>query len=148
MSTIKSITPTMYNNQPDGGFDVVITDGSKEVKGSIGKKDTKSDKGLAVGEEVTYSENPWTSPKGNTVNFLTVKRASSAAPQPKGGKSNYSGQGTAQPSVLDMKFQARLKIIELACKGVFEGKLEGNEPKEFVAEWVSFADGLIDELAK
>ena len=77
MAKIKSITPRFYNNAPDG-FEVVVTDGTREITGTISRKDTKSDKNLQAGEDVIVVEKPWT--KGNlTINFLTITRAQNAS---------------------------------------------------------------------
>jgi hypothetical protein len=77
MSKIKSITQKTYNNLP-AGFEIVIDDNGKDINGVISGKDTKSDKNLKVGDEVTYTIVAWKGKNNKEIPFATIKKLDGA----------------------------------------------------------------------
>ncbi len=49
-------------------------------------------------------------------------------------------------SIADMKFEARLDVIELVTRLLLAGKIELKEAKEYFTEWVVMVDTSIDEI--
>lgn len=163
MATIKSITPRFYNNAPDG-FEVVVTDGAREIVGTISKKDTKSDKNLQAGDNVTVVEKPWT--KGTlTINFLTINRipqntpisSPSTPPAPPEQKSPKSDPPVSSRLALvgntlqGLKAEACMRAMEYVINAFSNERITweqvGEKQKECAAILCSELDGIFTDKA-
>ena len=51
-------------------------------------------------------------------------------------------------ALISMKFDGRLKCMELAHNAYLAGKLDAEEAKNHCREWVTLADSLIDDLSR
>lgn len=106
---------------------------------------------FAVGEDVEYeaTKTEKKSKPGEFYNMLTISHVTAmgsppaAPPKP---QSNNCGCGTSD--ITAMKFEARMKCLELAHNAFISGKLDDKEAKEHFVAWVAAADGLINELSR
>jgi len=103
-----------------------------------------------AGDEVTYTMEVKKTAKGE-YNIFTFG-AAGATPPPQQTTQSLVAQspaGILTPTGLSsMKFEGRLKCIQLAHDTYLAGKLDDNEAKNHCREWVVLADALIDDLAK
>jgi hypothetical protein len=142
MATITKLEQQIKDGKASG-FKVELSDG---VQGYLTEKD--SDKGLVVGDTVTYSV---FTPEGKSYKKITIKKAIAAeatqASQPLNQTvSRQQPQATTDPFIR-MRFEARMKCIDIAHNAYLAGKLNDAEAKEHCAGWVAISDALINELA-
>ena len=137
-----TITKIEQQFKPDGkpsGYKVNLSDGTF---GYLVEKE--SDKDLKDGEVVTYTAE---TPAGKTYKKLTVKRegqSSSATPQQQ--SSQPAAKMPSTFNVAQMRFDARMKCLELANNAFVAGKLDDAQAKEHAAAWIVMADSLINEI--
>jgi hypothetical protein len=151
MAKITGLEQKTFNNKPSG-YKVTLDDGRT---GNLEEK--QSDKGLRVGDEVIVTEIPYTSKAGNKSTLYGLRLsgaiATTGAPTPQQSAPPVNPpprpaqQQTAPTTTLTtMKFQSRMKCMELAHNAYLAGKLDDKEAKEHFVSWVAIADGLINEL--
>jgi hypothetical protein len=151
MSKITALEPKTFQGKPNG-FTVTFEDGRS---GNLQEKE--SDKGLRVGDTVNVTEIPYTSKAGKQSTLYGVRLALAGtaqvlqSPQPPSPSKSTLPESTRHgwlgtKSVTDMRFEARLDVIELITRLVLAGKIELKEVKEYYAEWVDMVDITIDEL--
>jgi hypothetical protein len=148
MAKITNIETKTFTNKADGKTSTshIVTVDTGQT-GYLSDKD--SDKDLKVGESVTVSVEVKKNKKGEDYNLLTLKRGNSSSPaQTPSSPPPSSGCGcSTAPDLQEMKYTARMRIIEIALKdGLLAGKLNEEDAKTTVQTWVSMADGLINEL--
>lgn len=149
MARITNLEQKTYMGKPQG-FKVTLDDGRT---GNLEEK--QSDKGLRVNDEVIVTEIPYTSKAGKQSTLYGLRLNTQGASQsqshtPSPTPPNNPPKVIHSVNIAQMKFDARMKVTELAIGGLFGGKFkstdEAEEAKAFVASWVSFTDGLIDEI--
>uniref|UniRef100_A0A6M3LRL1 Uncharacterized protein n=1 Tax=viral metagenome TaxID=1070528 RepID=A0A6M3LRL1_9ZZZZ len=111
---------------------------------------------LVKGELVGYTVEEKTNKKGGKYNLLTVTKLSGAVAQseavttpanePKLGLAPSTMEWRSAKNIIDMKFEARLHLIELITRLLVAGKIEFTEVKTYYTEWVIMVDTAIDEL--
>lgn len=122
-----------------------------------GYYDVKQCGELVKGELVSYTVEVKTNKKGGNYNLLTVTKLTGTAttqsdasaitatePKPSLEPSTMEWRGAK--NIIDMKFEARLHLIELITRLLVAGKIEFTEVKAYYNEWLSMVDGAIDEL--
>jgi len=152
MAKITVLEQKTFEGKPSG-FKVTLDNGTQ---GNLQEKE--SDKGLRVGDEVAVTLIPYTSKKGVTSNLLGLRlitggQASGQASGQVGGQAAPAPQARQTTSlytsnVTQMKFDARLKCMQIANDAYIAGKLTADEAKNHCREWVVLADALIDDLSK
>jgi hypothetical protein len=135
-----------FEGKPSG-FKVTLDNGTQ---GNLQEKE--SDKGLRVGDEVAVTLIPYTSKKGVTSNLLGLRLVTGgqAAPQQSLPTAPRQAQTLSprQELTTSMKFDARLKCIQIAHDAFLAGKLDDKEAQTHCREWVVMSDALIDDLSK
>lgn len=145
MTKITVFEQQLKDGKPSG-YKIELADGTK---GYLVEKE--SDKDLGIGVDVTYTS---VTPEGKSYKKITAHRVQSGAPAPSNAshgiplKPQSANCGCGTSDLTTMKFEARMKCIDLAHKAYLEGKLTDGEAKEHCVAWVAVADGLINELAK
>ena len=135
---------TLEGKEWDGKMKYTVT----LADGTTGYLQDESDTGLKEGDAVSAEIKVYTAKKtGNKSNLITLKKTLVAQ--------NASQQSTSIPSATltptglsGLKFEARMKCIQLAHDTYIAGKLDDNEAKNHCREWVVLADALIDDLTK
>ena len=108
----------------------------------------------AVGDTVSYESTTETFPSGKKMDFFTIGAgatapASTPPPPAQQPTSQPQPSATLTPTGLSsLKFEGRLRCIQLAHDAYLAGKLDAKEAKNHCREWVVLADALIDDLAK
>jgi hypothetical protein len=102
------------------------------------------------GDEVTYTKEVKKSGQGKDYNVLTLTLGGGSntppanpAPRPQAPAPVVVPQ---EATVLKMKFESRMKCLELAHNAYLSGKLDDKEALEHCVAWVAVADGLINEI--
>ena len=152
MITITKLEQQFKDNKPNG-FKVTLSD---TTFGYLVEKD--SDKGLAEGDVVTYTAEI---PAGKTYKKLTIKKAGGQAGGQVGGQVSGQVGGQVAPPVgqsprqdhkgafiFQLKFDARMKCIQIAHDAFLAGKLDDKEAQSHCREWVVMSDALIDDLSR
>jgi len=108
---------------------------------------------FALGEEVEYTatKTEKKSKPGEFYNVFTLKKVGT----PSSTTPPTESKPALEPSIMewhgvkniiDMKFEARLHLIELITRLLVAGKIEYTEVKPYFTEWVIMVDTAIDEL--
>jgi len=139
-TTIKTLVGSEWQGKMK--YTVTLADGT------VGYLQDKSDEGLKEGDAVTATIEEYTSKAGKKSNLITLTRG--VATQGTSQQSSASiPSATLTPTGLSgLKFEGRMKCIQLAHDAYLAGKLDDNEAKNHCREWVVLADALIDDLAK
>jgi hypothetical protein len=151
MAKITVLEQKTFNGKPSG-FKVTLDDGRS---GNLEEK--QSDKGLRVGDEVAVTEIPYTSKAGNKSTLYGLRLGAGVAttsapaynppvnptPRPQPSAPVVVPQ---EATILKMKFESRMKCLELAHNAYLSGKLDDKEALEHCVAWVAVADGLINEI--
>lgn len=143
MTKITKLVAKTFNDKPSG-FTVTLSDGRT---GNLQEKE--SDKGLREGDEVIVNEIPYTSKAGKASTLYGLRMAANSAgstPTPPQSQSQPAIKAPHTVNIAQMKFDSRIKCLELANAAYLAGKLTDQEAKEHVQAWVAMADGLIDEI--
>ena len=138
MITITKLEQQFKDNKPNG-FKVTLSD---TTFGYLVEKD--SDKGLVEGEEVAYTSE---TPAGKTYKKLTIKKAGGQSAPPPPPAPNQQTPCKVS-NVTQMKYDTRMKCIQIAHDAFLAGKLDDKEAQTHCREWVVMADALIDDLSK
>jgi hypothetical protein len=155
MTKITSLEQKTFQGKPSG-FKVTLSDGRI---GNLQEKE--SDKGLRVGDEVIVKEIPYTSKAGVASILLGLRlhtvgqtvTAPATATQfihPQGITPLHMNNGANVNAGVkeEMKFKFRTILLPIALGFYKDGKFNNQEALENCAGWVSFADGLVDEIFK
>jgi len=139
MITITKLEQQFKDNKPNG-FKVTLSD---TTFGYLVEKD--SDKGLVEGEAVTYTAE---TPAGKTYKKLTIKKAGGQAvpASPQSVPQQFLPTVGLYSKTLELKFDARMKCIQIAHDAFLAGKLDDKEAQTHCREWVVMSDALIDDL--
>ena len=102
-----------------------------------------------AGQEVDYTLEVKKKSNGETYNLITFSTPNSQPAQQSAPTTTAVPQTTKnQSNLIMLKFDGRMKCIQLAHDTYLAGKLDDNEAKNHCREWVVLADALIDDLAK
>ena len=142
-TTIKNIEGREYQGKMN--YTVTLADGT------TGYVQKESDTGLQNGDTVFAMVEDYTSKAGNKSKLITLKKLDSPVSTP-----TFAPTGGQTPSLtsapttgtLQMKFEGRMKCIELAHGAYLAGKLDSNEAQNHCREWVVMSDALIDDLSR
>lgn len=147
MTKITGLEQKTYQGKPSG-WKVTFDDGRT---GNLQEKE--STKGLRVGDEVVVKEIPYTSKAGvqSTLYAATLSTGTAPSVAPSTAPPSASPpKSTPIPNddFLSMRFEGRIKCIELAHQAYLSGKLEEQDAITHCKTWVILADDLINELRK
>ena len=136
---------TLEGKEWDGKMKYTVT----LADGTVGYLQDESDTGLKEGDAVTAEIKVYTAKKtGNKSNLITLKKSVATQGTPQQSSASIPS-GTSIPTGLSgLKYDARMKCMQLAHDTYLAGKLDDNEAKNHCREWVVLADALIDDLAK
>ena len=145
MTKIKTLTEKTYEGKVTG-HSVVLEDGT------TGYLNDKGSDTVIVGDEVACTLEVKKNKKGGDYNLLTLKKVASGTAAPQQPKAPSTIPPSQRPydkavkSITEMKFEARLDVIELIARLLIAGKIERAESKEYFVEWVGMVDSAIDEI--
>ena len=107
------------------------------------------------GQEVSYTLAVKKKSNGEEYNIFTfgavgtpVTQQSASTPQSSPPTPNLNIPRAPVKGLTDLKFEGKMKCLQLAHDTYLAGKLDDNEAKNHCREWVVLADALIDDLAK
>ena len=136
---------TLEGKEWDGKMKYTVT----LADGTVGYLQDESDTGLKEGDAVTAEIKVHTSKVGNKSNLITLKKSERSTQGSPQQSSASIPSATLTPTGLSgLKYDARLKCIQLAHDAFLAGKLDDAEAKNHCREWVVLADALIDDLAR
>lgn len=140
MAKITKLEEKTFQNK-HSGWRVSIDNGPLE-----NMDEKASDDGLREGDDVVVTVTDYVAKStGKHSNLLTVKReqgTTTPAFKPSGGQT---------PSLINnnsLKFEARMKCMQLAHDAYLAGKLDDKEAQNHCREWVVMSDALIDDLGR
>jgi len=141
--TTETTIKTLVGSEWQGKMKYTVT----LADGTVGYLQDKSDDGLKEGDAVTATIEEYTSKAGKKSNLITLIRRTQDVGKQQSSASIPSA--TLTPTGMSgLKYDARLKCIQLAHDAFLAGKLDDAEAKNHCREWVVLADALIDDLAK
>jgi len=141
--TTETTIKTLVGSEWQGKMKYTVT----LADGTVGYLQDKSDDGLKEGDAVTATIEEYTSKAGKKSNLITLIRRTQDVGKQQSSASIPSA--TLTPTGMSgLKYDARLKCIQLAHDAFLAGKLDDAEAKNHCREWVVLADALIDDLTK
>ena len=141
--TTETTIKTLVGSEWQGKMKYTVT----LADGTAGYLQDKSDDGLKEGDAVTATIEEYTSKAGKKSNLITLIRRTQDVGKQQSSASIPSA--TLTPTGMSgLKYDARLKCIQLAHDAFLAGKLDDAEAKNHCREWVVLADALIDDLAR
>ena len=141
--TTETTIKTLVGSEWQGKMKYTVT----LADGTAGYLQDKSDDGLKEGDAVTATIEEYTSKAGKKSNLITLIRRTQDVGKQQSSASIPSA--TLTPTGMSgLKYDARLKCIQLAHDAFLAGKLDDAEAKNHCREWVVLADALIDDLTK
>ncbi len=139
MTTITKLEQKTYQGKPSG-FKVTLSDGTT---GNLKEKD--STKGLREGDTVNVKIEPYTNKNGVTSDLIILTLASGSQPS----NTSTAHAPVKTPNAINtaqMKFDGRMKCLELAVNCYIAGKIEDKDVEEHAKVWISLTDSLIDDI--
>ena len=155
MAKIKFLEQKTYLGKPSG-FKVTLDTG---VSGNLEEK--SSDQGLQVGEEVAVTLIPYTSKAGKQSTLIGLRRAQAGTPvqqvqqpiintpqpAPAMAQATNTAPITGGKSIVEMKHDSRIAVIEVLGKLACEGKIEPKAITEYFNEFYPAVDLSYDCIA-
>ena len=150
MTKITKIEDKTYQGKVTGHI-ITLADGTN------GYLTDKVSDNVKVDDDVFCTTEVRKNSKGGEYNLLTLRLAQQTAVQ----STPQSAQPVTTPASIpdstrpsdwgaktipQMKFEARLDVIELVTRLLLGGKIEIKEAKEYYNEWVVMVDTTIDEI--
>jgi len=94
-----------------------------------------------VGNEITYGVD---APEGKKYKIITIPQAGAEPKTPTIPPDEREWE--ASKTYTDMKFEARMHLVELASRLIVAGRIEPEELESYFTNWVEMMDGSIKKL--
>lgn len=141
ITKVETKTFTKQDGKTNVSHTITLSDG---ITGYL--DDKGSDKDLKSGEAITYTAQDKKNKNGGDYKLLTIHRVSGSSAPASSPAPTPGVHLPATTNIAQMKQQNRIEIMKVHFEGLFNGKIEESKMKESVAEWVSYMDGLTDEI--